>query len=125
MTPDDDRHDHGEERQFESRGAVLLDDVTERAPVGDGRTEVATRDVGEIVAVLDEDRPVEPEIRLDLVDLFLRHSAAERRRDGIARRDSHEQEDERQQDEHHRDHERQTRERVLPERRAFRGGHDR
>ena len=116
---DDDRDDHREERQLERRRAVHEDDVADRTAVRRRNAEVALDDVPEIVGVLDQDRSVVPELPTYPLELRLRHTSPESRRDRISRCDAHQQEDEREQDEDHRDDEQEPRQHVLPERCPF------
>ena len=114
-TPDEDRDDHRVEGELERGGAVDADDVRHGSAVGDRGAEIALSDALQVDPVLLIDRPVVPELVLDLRDHLRRRVPAERGGDRIARGDPHQDEHERQQDEDHRDDEREARERVPPE----------
>ena len=78
-------------------------------------SEIATGELTQVREVLLVDRLVVAELVLDVGDDLGRRVAAERGRDRITRRNSHQQEDEGHEDEDHREDERHSRQCVTPE----------
>jgi len=92
--------------------AVLHHHVGDRPVVGDRVAEIPSGHVPEVVDVLDEERLVVPGGVAPLLELLRREPAAQGRAHGVARRDPHEEEDQRQQDQDHGDDQHQPGERV-------------
>jgi hypothetical protein len=78
--PEDDREQHGAERQLDRRGKAMADLEGDRAERGDARAEVAVTDgLDEVTPVLNRERVVESVLLPDLRDRLGRRPLAEQR----------------------------------------------
>ena len=101
-TPDTIAIDHREEGELEGRGAVLNEDLGERAVVHEGSCRSRMWRRRQVVDVLHHERAVEAGLVPASVELLPARRSAERALIRVTRRNPHQQEHHGQQDQQHR-----------------------